>query len=219
MLSSAIGQLLGELEQRGWEAEVIIAENGSTDATPELAESLAGAEPRLRAIHLEKADYGRALREGFLAGREAYLANFSVDFMDVDFLHVALSRLERCDLVLGSKYVAAHQDQRPAARRICGRLLSGFVRMLFHLPVADTHGLLAMRRENLLPLLEACRFGNEVFDTELVVRAHRAGVPMCEIPVAVEEQRPTRLGSAKRAGRMLAQLAQLRLVLWREGQA
>ncbi len=74
-----------------------------------------------------------------------------------------------------------------------------------------------MRGDKLALLAEKCRFGNEVFDTELVVRSFRAGLRLCEIPVFVEEKRPSRTGSLKRAWRMVRQLLVMRVALGREG--
>ncbi len=205
------------MEQLGVPFEVILAENGSQDSTPAIAKELALRDPRVRVLHLPSPDYGRAMREGFLASSGDALANFSVDFIDVEFLRRALSELARYDVVLGSKYLYRGLDRRPVSRRMGGLILSGFVKLLFRLPVADTHGLLALRRERVSPLVGRCRFGHEVFDTELIVRSHRAGLSIREIPVQVEEKRSSRLGASARARRMLVQLLKLRYALWREG--
>jgi glycosyltransferase involved in cell wall biosynthesis len=217
LLASTVHQLLADLERIGVAFEVILAQNGSTDETPQIADELARTDHRVRAIHLDLPDYGRAMRQGFLDSAADCVLNFSVDFVDIGFLQTALSELDRADVVLGSKYVARSHDRRPLQRRLGGIFLSNLVRVLFHLPVSDTHGLLALRRDEVIALVEKCRFGNEVFDTELIVRAHRAGLAMCEIPVRVEEQRPNRVGALRRALRMLRQYAALRVVLWQEG--
>ncbi len=217
VLAGAVAEIVARLERAGLAFEVILAENGSRDATFAIAQSLAEGDGRVRALHLAAPDYGRAMRQGFLASAGDWLANFSIDFADVEFLQEALAALSQCDVVLGSKYVAGGYDRRPLARRLGGQLLSGFVRLLFGLPVRDTHGLLVLRRERVAPLVEKCRFGHEIFDTELIVRAHRAGLAIRELPVRVEETRPSRLGSFKRAWRMLRQFARLRVALWLEG--
>ena len=220
-LASATQRLLSALYNCDLAAEVILAENGSQDATLAVAQELAYSHPNLRVIHREQPDYGRAMRQGFLCGEGKYLVNFSIDCIDMDFLSCALALLANgpanYDLVLGSKYVAASYDRRGVSRRLPGLMLSGLARLLFALPVADTHGLLAMRSSRLRPLIERCRSGNEIFDTELIVRAHRARLAMREIPFHVEEVRPPRQGNARRALRMLRHLGELRLALWREG--
>ncbi len=216
-LAEVVCRLVADLEGLGLDFEVVISENGSTDSTPDIAEDLARMDRRIRVIHLDQPNYGQAMRQGFISSSGDYLANFSIDFVDIKFLREAISRLGDSDVVLGSKYVALGQDQRPLARRLGGRMLSAVPRALFGLPVSDTHGLLVLRRSKVAPLIKACRFGHEIFDTELIVRAHRAGLAIRELPLRVQEARPSRLGSVKRALRMLVQFGKLRLVLWQEG--
>ena len=64
--------------------------------------------------------------------------------------------------------------------------------------------------------VEATRFGTDLFDTELILRAERAGLPTTEIPVRVEETRPSRSPIVRRVVRSLVGLARLRVVLWRD---
>lgn len=217
VLASAMSDILAGLERTGLAFELILAENGSTDATWKIAQHLAEGDSRIRALHWPEPDYGQAMRQGFLASSANYLANFSIDFVDIEFLEAALAALEQCDIMIGSKYSAKGCDRRPIARRLGGRLLSRFVRLLFRLPVSDTHGLLVLHRGRVAAQVEKCRFGNEIFDTELIVRSHRAGLVIRELPVCAEEKRPSRSGTLTRARRMLAQLARLRMALWQEG--
>jgi hypothetical protein len=73
----------------------------------------------------------------------------------------------------------------------------------------------AMRRELVLPIVEQCRFGTDLFDTELVLRAEASGLGVVEIPVTVVEQRPSRTSIARRAVRSMTGLLRLRIALWR----
>jgi hypothetical protein len=65
----------------------------------------------------------------------------------------------------------------------------------------------------LRPAVHACRFGADLFDTELVIRAERSGYAVAEVPVAVEERRPSRTPIARRVPRTLVGLARLRIAL------
>ncbi len=215
-LVNVVRNLVADLECIDVTFEVILAENGSTDSTAKVADALAEEDQRIRAIHLPLPDYGRAMCRGFLAGSKDYLINFSVDLVDLEFLQAALSRLADGDIVLGSKYLARGYDQRPLTRRLGGFLLSSFVRIVFRLSVSDTHGLLVLRRNKVVPLLRQCHFGHEVFDTELVVRARRVGLTIIELPLHVTEERPSRIGSLRRALRILRELVELRLALGQE---
>ena len=55
--------------------------------------------------------------------------------------------------------------------------------------MSDTHGVKALRRSSLLAIAEECVTDRSLFDTELVLRAHRAGLRVVEIPVEVHELR------------------------------
>lgn len=206
---------LGEVEP---DFELILSQNGSTDGSAELADELAQRYAPVKVVHHPRPDYGRALQNGFVAARGDALAHFSVDFIDLDFLRAALPLLATYDMVLGSKHLVASTDRRPPLRRYGGRAFHWLVRMLFGLPVMDTHGIKALRRDHLQGLIARCREGGALFDTELILRAHRAGLRMKEVPVSVEESRPTRYGVTRRAVGALIGLARLRVALWRETQ-
>jgi hypothetical protein len=70
-------------------------------------------------------------------------------------------------------------------------------------------------RGPLLPLVETCEFGGDIFDTELILRAERAGLAVRELPVSVADQRPPRTPIVSRIPRSLAGLVRLRMALWR----
>jgi glycosyltransferase involved in cell wall biosynthesis len=217
-LQQAVSTVVAGLRQRGQPFEVIIAENGSSDRTLEELSWLQSAHREVRSVRLPCADYGQALRSGFLAATGDLVVNFDVDFVDLGFLDQAVKRLENPDVtvVVGSKRALGAQDQRSRHRKLVTTVFSLLLRYVFRLQVSDTHGIKAMRRETLAPLVTLCQFGQDIFDTELILRAERAGLRVVEIPVAVEELRPARTPIWTRIPRSLIRLAQLRIRLWRE---
>ena len=217
IVANAVYGLVETLEGAGVTFEIILAENGSIDSTSSIVDQLSQNDHRIVAIHLPRPDYGRALRQGFVLSSGVCLANFPIDYINVEFLLLALTRLAEYDLVLGSKYIAQSRDRRSTARRTGGLLLSSLVRLLFRIPTSDTHGLLVLRRDTVAPLVKKCTFGHEIFDTELVVRSYKARLSICELPIDVKEIRPSRIASLHRARRMLIELARLRIRLWMEG--
>ena len=221
-LAPAVERVVGALRARPGPFEVVVCENGSTDATAQVATELSGAHPEVRVVTLPEADYGRALRAGFLDARGDLVVNFDVDFVDLGFLDAAVA-LAGCgdgaDVVVGSKRGPGAHDQRRAGRKLVTAIFSLVLRQGFGLRVSDTHGLKLLRRAPLVPLVAACRFGEDIFDTELVLRAERAGLIVREIPVIVTDQRPPRTSIARRIPRSLAGLARLRVALWQEDLA
>ena len=219
LLEKAVHAVVDGLRDRPRPFEVIVVENGSTDRTAALAEGLAEELPEVRWLTSPEPDYGRALRTGFLAATGTIVVNFDVDYTDLAFLDAAAAAVGADGgpvVVVGSKRGAGAQDERALARRLVTAVFSFVLRHGFRLRVSDTHGMKAMRRLSVLPLVAACRFGTDLFDTELVLRAERAGLPTGELPVAVEELRPSRTAIARRIPRTVAGLVRLRVALWLE---
>lgn len=214
-LEPAVKGVVTSMRHRPGGFEVIIAENGSSDDTFREAEQLAAEFPEVSVLTWPHPDYGLALRQGFLAATGDTVVNMDVDFVDLEFMDRAIGLLDSGGLaiVVGSKRTAGAEDRRSLARRVITAGFSLVLKLGFGLKISDTHGIKALRRAPLNPLVEACRFGKDLFDTELVIRAERAGLGVAEIPVVVTDTRPPRTSIARRIPRTLVGLARLRLAL------
>jgi hypothetical protein len=145
--------------------------------------------------------------------------NFDTDFFDLDFLGIAVARVLETDgpaIVVGSKRGEGASDERAALRKLATAVFATTLRIGFGLHVSDTHGIKAMRRDAVVPFARACQSGQDLFDTELILRVERAGLRTSEIPVGVTELRPARTSIMKRVPRTLLGLVKLRMALSRE---
>ncbi len=221
-LETAVREVHHGLRARGHNIEVLVVENGSTDDTLAIAQRLADELAAVRVSSRAVADYGAALREGVLASEGEFVVTFDVDYYDLGFVDQALALLDRADrpavIVVGSKRAPGARDERVWPRRLVTMVFSGLVRVVFSLSVSDTHGMKAMRRASVEPLVGDCRFRTDLFDTELVIRAERAGLVTAELPVTAQERRPSRTPIWRRVPRTLVGMIELRLTLWREGR-
>jgi glycosyltransferase involved in cell wall biosynthesis len=217
ILATTVAEVCTGLRERGGPFEVLIVENGSADATAALADRLAGEHPEVVSLQNPVPDYGLALRRGLLEARGDTVVNFDVDYYDLAFLDQAVAKVQQgAGIVVGTKRAAGSEDRRSLARRTVTWAFSSLLRHGFGLQASDTHGMKALDRAQVVPLAERCRLGTDLFDTELVLRAERAGVVVAEIPVRVEERRPARSPIVRRIGRTLLGLRQLRLALREE---
>lgn len=216
-LRAAVEELANTMRGDAEPFEVIIVENGSTDGTQALAAALEVEFPEVTAISLGDPDYGLALRSGFMAAHGEIVVNFDVDFVDPEFLRRAVGLMadERVAVVVGSKRSPGAEDNRSLGRRAVTSIFGGVLRYVFGLKVSDTHGIKALRRRSLSPVVQSCRFNKDIFDTELILRAERGGLTVTEIPVAVSEVRAPRSSIARRIPRTLYSLARLRIALVR----
>jgi len=170
--------------------EVIVCENGSTDDTwSELQEAQRAFGSEVRAVRLPAADYGFALRRGIALCRYQAVVIFNIDFWDAEFLREALMSLSSWDGVIASKTMLGSKDTRPLPRRAITRGFNGFLRLVFGFQGTDTHGLKALRRGAFAKISHLCITNGDIFDTELVLRAHRRGLKIVEVPIRVAEIR------------------------------
>ena len=219
ILETSVKLVVEGLRERGTSFELVIVENGSTDGTSAIADALATSFPEVRAEHRVNADYGRALRAGLLSARGEVVVNFDTDFFDLDFLDAAVARVYEPNgpaIVVGSKRGEGATDSRAPLRKIATAVFGTVLRVAFGLHVSDTHGIKAMRRAAVEPFARGCASGQDLFDTELILRVERAGLRTAEIPVGVEELRPARTSIVRRVPRTLLGLVKLRIALFRD---
>ncbi len=211
ILHAAVLDLRERLAPCGVSYEIVLAENGSRDATAQVAAELGARYPEVRLTRSSEPNYGKALREGIECARGELIICEEIDLCDVDFHLRALQllRAHRADFVIGSKLIGGARDERPPLRHAASLAYTALLRLLFDFRGTDTHGLKAFRRDKVAPLLAACRVDRDVFASELVIRAYRAPLTVVEIPVRVLEKRTPSVNLLRRVPGVLKNLWQL----------
>jgi glycosyltransferase involved in cell wall biosynthesis len=220
IVASAAAELAEGLDARKWDWELIFAENGSKDSTPQILQGLADSNPRIRWFHSETPNYGSALKRGILEARGELLVCDEIDLCDLSFYDSALPKLERgeADLVVGSKAAKGAVDKRPLVRRAATRLHNKVLKVALGFRGTDTHGLKAFRRERLLPVVNGCVVDMDVFASELVIRAWRQGLQVEEIPIELHEKREPSVHLFRRVPNVLKNVVKLVYVIRVRGQ-
>jgi hypothetical protein len=166
--------------------EVIVADNGSSDRTAEIA-TAHGA----RVVPVPERGYGSALMNGIAAARGRYIvmadADDSYDFRDVPRfvakLREGFQMVQGCRLTSGGGTVLPGA-MPPLHRWIGNPMLSRLARIMFRVPVHDIYcGMRGFTRELYDQLDLRCK-GME-FATEMIVKATLAGVSMSEVPITL----------------------------------
>jgi glycosyltransferase involved in cell wall biosynthesis len=208
-------ELARGLDARGWDYEIIFAENGSRDATREILERMTAAHPRFRWFHSERPNYGVALKAGIELARGELVVCDEIDLCDLVFYDQVVPMLERreADLIVGSKAARGASDRRPMVRRVATRVHNGLLRATLGFKGTDTHGLKAFRRERLLPVIQRCVVDMDVFASEFVVRAWREDLVVKEIPIQLQEKRQPSINLFRRVPNVLKNVARLVYVI------
>jgi len=182
-LSTCINKALTAFKEGGFQGEIIVADNGSTDGSQALAESLG-----VRLIHVKEKGYGNALRGGFKAAKGSIIvmgdADDSYDFLEIPRFVEALR--EGNDMVLGTRLKGKIMPgAMPFLNRYVGNpVLSKLLNIFFRTGISDAHcGLRAFRR-NCLPKMTLEAQGMELA-SEMVVKAALADLKLHEIPITL----------------------------------
>ena len=204
----ALPRLIDAVESVGVSYEIHLIENGSTDGTADVAKQ--HANDHVKVSSLTEPDYGAAMRHGFLEAAGEWVVNFDIDYFSANFLEVVISQPDSVDLVIGSKRDPASQDRRPPIRRLATRVFNLLLRYILESEVSDTHGMKGFRRPLVASVTPEVLSTKDLFDTELVIRAERAGYRIVEVPVVVEEIREAKSSLIRRAPRTVAGLFEIR---------
>lgn len=211
ILHAAVVDLLDQMAELDWPYELILAENGSSDRTVEIAQELADRFPQVRFFSLGQPNYGAALKRGILEATGEFVLCDEIDLCDTDFYERAMALLETnaAELVIGSKLATGASDERPLTRHLGTMAINTMLRVTLGFKGTDTHGLKAFRRATLVEVARSCLVEKDLFASEFVIRAERTGIRIREIPVRVLEKRPPSIHLLQRVPRVLKDLSRL----------
>jgi hypothetical protein len=182
-LATCITKATDWARHSGLDTEIVIADNGSTDGSVEIARSL-GA----RVVHVAARGYGAALRAGCEEARGEWIilgdADDSYDFSDLDGFVDALR--DGHDLVVGNRF---RGGIAPGAmpwknRHIGNPTLSWVGRRLFGISVGDFHCGLRALTKDAYERMDLRTTGME-FASEMVIKAARRGLDITEVPTTL----------------------------------
>jgi putative flippase GtrA len=166
---------------------IVVADNASTDATPEIAARLARAMPGVEYLRVERKGRGRALRAAWSASPARVVCYMDVDLStDLRGLLPLVAPLlsGHSDLAIGSRLARGSRVVRGVKREVISRAYNRILHATLRTRFSDAQcGFKAVRRDVLDSLLPAIRDDGWFFDTELLVLAQRAGLRIHEVPV------------------------------------
>lgn len=179
------------------QAEIIIADNGSSDSTPTLAKTLAAERRGIVYHRRETPGRGGALRETWMLSDAPVVAYCDIDLSTSlsDMLTVFNCVIDRtADIAVASRLLPGSITTRSFKREVISRCYNAILRKALSMQVRDAQcGCKAVSRaaaKSLIPLVEDDHW---FFDTELLCLAFAAGFEVREIPVEWRDDPGTRV--------------------------
>ena len=215
VLQSA-AQIYDICKRKKLDFELIFVENGSEDKTLSLLKAFVSKKEECRLVILDIANYGNALKQGFLSAENQIVISFDIDYFSEDFLEDALELNKKYAAITASKRLVKSDDGRRFIRRLATFIFVTILKLLFKTKLSDTHGMKAVRRNSITSQIENVVSTQDLFDTELLIRIEKSGEEILEIPAVVNEIRPSVSVIYKRIPRTIISLFKLRLQLSKE---
>jgi dolichyl-phosphate beta-glucosyltransferase len=202
---------------RGRAIEILVADDGSSDGTADLARQWIAEVPGLRVVALPSHQgKGATVRAGLLAAcanRRMFIdADGAAPFSEIDALEHALEH--GADVAVGSRVLDPSKVDALYHRRLFGFFFRALVRTLLVRTVDDTQcGFKLFRASAVTPLFTEQLLPGFAFDVEVLSRAERAGLRVVEVAVRWREQRGSKVHVIRDGLKMVVDVLRLRLAL------
>lgn len=204
------------LDARGGASEVIVVDDGSSDATSDVALRELEGRPRAAVLRNEpNAGKGASVRRGMLAAAGAIVLFSDADLSTPieEFDKLAAAHAAGADVAIGSR---ALRDSRieihqPWLREMAGRTFNLFIRLFVMGGIHDTQcGFKSFRREVIRPIFSRQTIERWGFDVEILYLARRLGYRIAEVPVIWRNDAASKVNAAGDGLRMVGEALQAR---------
>ena len=199
----------------GYDWRIVIADNGSTDSTPEVGARLARELDRIDYLRIEQRGRGRALKRAWLESNADIRGFMDIDLStELEAIPKLVQSIEsgRYDVAIGSRLrKGAVVSGRSLLREVTSRGYSLLFRSMFLTGFSDAQcGFKAVSRRAARDLLPLVRDNGWFFDTELLLLAEKNGYRIDEIPVRWADDPDSRVRIVRTAWDDLKGLLRLR---------
>jgi dolichyl-phosphate beta-glucosyltransferase len=214
-LPRTLPDILAFLDEHDLRWEVRIVDDGSGDATLQVARGFADADPRVLVQAEPHRGKGGAVRAGMLAASAPYRVMCDADMsMPVQMVPRLLTELARgADVAIASREApGARRIDEPPHRHFMGRIFNSVVRVLAVHGIQDTQcGFKAFTAATAQRLFRASHLDGFAFDVEVLFLAQRLGMEIVEVPIDWTHDPDTRVSPGRDTRRMLAEIAKIRV--------
>ncbi len=215
-IEHALQRVLGCVAAQGWDAEVLVVDDGSQDNTCAIVTRYMAEHPELHLIHNPgNRGKGYSVRNGLLQAVGEFVmftdADLSAPMEEADRLFDALA--DGADVAIGSRWLdrSRQTQHQPIYRRFFGRCFNGVTRMVMNLPYADTQcGFKAFRRPAAQMIFRLQRVERWGFDPEILFIARRLGFKIREVPVSWGHDERSKMSYLRDGAKMLEEMAVIR---------
>jgi len=215
-IQAALQSVVSCIRERGWDAEVIVVNDGSRDNTADVVRAFAANAPEVHLLENPgNRGKGYSVRHGLLqASGEVVMftdADLSAPIEEAERLFAAIA--QGADIAIGSRWLEKGRQthRQPLYRQFFGRCFNAVTRMVMGLDFADTQcGFKAFTRAAAQTVFQLQTIERWGFDPEILFIAIKRGFWIIEVPVSWAHDERTRMSYIKDGIKMLEEIAIIR---------
>jgi glycosyltransferase involved in cell wall biosynthesis len=215
-IEATLEKVLAYASKMGWTAEVIVVNDGSRDATPEIVRKWARRNPIIRLVENPgNRGKGYSVRHGMMeASGEVLLftdADLSSPIYEAEKLIAAIQ--QGADVAIGSRWLRAElqTERQPLYRQFFGRIFNLLLRIVLGLRFKDTQcGLKAFTQRAAQAIFPRQRIERWGFDPEILFLAHKARMVIAEVPVEWAHDERSKISPLRDGFRMFTEMLRIR---------
>jgi glycosyltransferase involved in cell wall biosynthesis len=215
-IPATLNQVVSTVREHRWDAEVIVVNDGSTDATADVVREFARTAPEVRLLENPgNRGKGYSVRSGLLqAFGEVVMftdADLSAPMEEAERLFAAIAA--GADIAIGSRWLdkGRQTHRQPLYRQFFGRCFNAVTRGVMGLRFADTQcGFKAFTRAAAQTVFQLQTIERWGFDPEILFIALKCGFKVVEVPVSWAHDERTRMSYLKDGLKMLEEIAVIR---------
>jgi glycosyltransferase involved in cell wall biosynthesis len=213
----ALHEYLEKTAHFSW--NIVIADNASTDKTPQIAAELSSEYEKIQYVHVSLKGRGHALRKTFLESSADVVCYMDVDLStNLRYLKLMVEGIA-CgfDVAVGSRLMRGSRVKRKLKREIFSRGYNWLIKLLFLNSFSDAQcGFKALRTDVAKQLVPIVKNNNWFFDTELLLLAEHNRYKILEVPVEWTEDVETKVHIIKYVLEDIAGLLRMRFSIHRK---
>jgi dolichyl-phosphate beta-glucosyltransferase len=216
-LSQSLDRILSFIEQHSWQAEVIVVDDGSSDATAEIVTAFARNSSGVVRLLRNPGNRGKgfSVRQGVLDAKGLVVLFTDADLSaPIDEGVKLLAAIESgADVAMGSRWITSGLQTRrqSMARQVLGRVFNVFLRLFLGLKFKDTQcGFKAFRRCAAITLFQLQKIDGWAFDPEILFLARRCDLCVSEVPVVWGHDNGSRIHPVTDGLRMIGEILRIR---------
>ena len=213
-IGATLETLCEHFQQRSWDWEIRVVDDGSTDQTAGIAQNFAAEEPRLVVQREPHRGKGGAVKAGLLAAKGSYRFMCDADLsMPISELKSFLPPLlDGYDVAIGTREgVAARRLGEPRSRHLVGRMFNLAVQRLVLPGIEDSQcGFKMFTAAAVQAILPHTVVDGWAFDVEMLAIARAKGLRIVEVPIEWHYRSESRLSVARDGPSMLREILAIR---------